>query len=370
MNRVQRGELIRKIITQVRSQEYPYEKRPPQKMSWSNYDVAQCNEIADVLELIRMLVDSAEEKLNSRRPPLKTGPGRPAISAADITKVLLAQSYFGVSNRVAEGLIRLFWRNLGLRECFSYKTIERGYDRRAVDEVLDEVFALTNAPIRGLEKVFSIDGSGTPTHTRQNYSEERERQRGNARRRRGTEGSTEFPKGDHDFVYSIAMVGARFKLISSWQSTTDHSVTEHSFFEPLLRETYALHPGMEMVVGDGAYATRPCCNAAGELVVTPRFLPRRNVTFKRKGSAHWVDMLFALAKDPQRWLAELYQREASESTNSVLKRRNPAPLRKRLSTRRCTEDRLRGICHNIRRLCYLEYMARVAVRPAARHSAR
>lgn len=43
VDRVQRGEFIRKIVSQVRAHEYPYEKRPPEKVSWSTYDIAQCN---------------------------------------------------------------------------------------------------------------------------------------------------------------------------------------------------------------------------------------------------------------------------------------------------------------------------------------
>lgn len=353
VDRVQRGEFIRKIVSQVRAHEYPYEKRPPEKASWSTYDIAQCNEIADVLELIRTLVDSAEERIESRHPPSKPSPGRPPVAAADVAKVLLAQSYFGVSNRVAEGLIRLFWRNLGLRERFSYKTIERGYDRHAVDELLDEVFTLTNISVQGLEKVFSIDGSRTPTHVRQNYAEERDRQK---REGKTVGGSAAFPRSRHDFVYSVSMVGTRFKLVSAWESTVDHSRHEMSFFEPLLREARERHPGMDMVVGDGAYATRPCCNVASKLGVVPRFLPRRSATLERKGSAAWVEMLFALAEDPDGWLSDYYRREASESVNSVIKRENPSPLRKRIGGRRCIEDKLRGACHNIRRLCYLSYL--------------
>ena len=39
------------------------------------------------------------------------------------------------------------------------------------------VFKLTNEPVRGLEKVFSVDGSGSPTSVKQNYAQDRERQR-------------------------------------------------------------------------------------------------------------------------------------------------------------------------------------------------
>jgi len=177
------SETVRKIITQVRTQEFSYKERPPKKINWTQYDRAQIHEIADTLEFIRALVDNAARRIASRHRESDKKPGRPATDAIDVTKVLLLQSYFGVANRVAEGLLELFWEKLGLEETFSYKTIERGYDREAVNELLDEALRLTNAPVKGLEKVFSIDGSGSPTRMRQSYSADREQQR---KKKKGT----------------------------------------------------------------------------------------------------------------------------------------------------------------------------------------
>jgi len=354
------SETVRKIITQVRTQEFQYKERPPKKINWTQYDRAQIHEIADTLEFIRVLVDTAARRIALRCQDSDKKPGRPPTDAADITKVILLQSYFGVANRVAEGLLELFWEKLGLQESFSYKTIERGYDRDAVNEILDEALRLTNAPVQGLEKVFSIDGSGSPTRMRQSYSADRERQR---KKGDGAESSDRFAHGLHDYVYSVITVGIRYKLITAYHNTTDHSIGELAFFEDSMRETKTLHPAIEMVAGDGLYAGRPCCRIVNEIGAIPRFLPRRNVTRKRLGVKAWMDMLDDLANDPQGWLKEYYQREASETVNSVMKRLNQWPLRKRLNPRKRTEDRLRGLCYNIRQLCYLVYLADLVVLP-------
>jgi len=354
------SETVRKIITQVRTQEFSYKERPPKKINWTQYDRAQIHEIADTLEFIRVLVDTAARRIASRHQESDKKPGRPATGAIDVTKVLLLQSYFGVANRVAEGLLELFWEKLGLQESFSYKTIERGYDRETVNEILNEALRLTNAPVKGLEKVFSIDGSGSPTRMRQSYSADREQQR---KKGDGTECSDKFAQGMHDYVYSIITVGARYKLITSYQNTTNHSIGELAFFEDSMNETKGLHPDMEMVTGDGLFATRPCCRIVNQLGAIPRFLPRRNVTRQRKGVKAWMDMLDDLVDNPQGWLRDYYQREASESVNSVIKRLNQWPLRKRLNPRKRTEDRLRGLCYNIRQLCYLVYLADLVVLP-------
>ena len=358
MNSEQRLLFLQNIIGQARDQELPYEKRPKKNVNWTLYDIAQCNEIIDALDLIRDLVDAAATRVNTRSTPEKPGPGRPAIAPSDIAKALLLQSYFGASNRVAEGLLGLLGPKLGIEGRFSYKTIERGYDREAVNDILDEALRVSNVPIEGLERTFSIDGSGTPTRMMQNYAHDRERQR---KGRKGDEKDADktddsFPKGHRDYVYAVATVGTEHKLIASYQNSNDHSKGEISFFQQAAEETKALHPDMDMLCADGIYANRPACEILQELGITPRMLPKRNSTLKRKGVFSWTQMLMALLRDPQGWLRQYYLREASETVNSMLKRRNPGPLRKRLDDRKLTEDLLRGLNHNVRRLCYLYYL--------------
>ena len=349
---VDRADFLHKLITSVREQDFPYQKRSKKRMDWSSYDTAQCTEIADMLDLIRDLVDAADQRVRARKTPEKPSPGRPPVEAADVAKVMMAQSYLGLSNRGAEGMLILFWRNLGIKRAFSYKTIERGYDKEAVNEILDEVMDLSNEPIEGKETTFSIDGSGTPTNVRQNYSDDRKRQNGKSKKAK----NDAFPKGDRDYVYAVAVIGTRYKIFSSYQNTSRHDISELAFVDKAVAETKVLHPEMDMLCGDGYFANRNVCKTLQDHGVTPRLLPRRNATTKRKGVFSWTQMVMELMKDPQQWLSEYYKREASETGFSMLKLRNPGPLKKRLIPRRLTEDRLRGLIHNARRLCYLYYL--------------
>jgi len=330
--------LVRKLIDSARRGEMDYEGRPPPKVDWTAYDLAQTRELADMVAMIRELVDAAETRLRERR---KRRPGRPATPAADIAKVLLLQAYLEVPNRVAQGLVLLFGEKLGLSREFSYKTIERGYDRRAVRRMLDEVFALTNEPVRGLERVLSVDGTGLPTSVKQNYERD-------ARSKEG--------RGALGYMRAVAVIGTSFKLFAGWRSTEDPAGSELALFPDALREARAHQPGMAVVVGDGIYAGRPQCRLVGELGAVPRFLPRRNATLKRFGVREWVDMLQAMARDPQAWFADFHLRSLSETGFSVLKNRK-GPLRKRLSVRKETEGFLDVVAHNIRRLNQLRYLA-------------
>ena len=354
------ADLVRKLITAARDGDADYEPRPPAKMDWGLYDMAQTREIADTLELTRRLVDAAEERLLPRVGKRARRRGRPPTPAADIAKVLIMQTYFGVPNRVAESLLLLFGEKLGISREFSYKTIERGYDRAAVNRILDEVVALTNAPVQGLEKVFAPDGTGMPASGKENYAEKRAKQSEKNREAGGWPDEVPSPKSSpggrvRQPVFGAGMIGVRSKLWTAWKGSCDPHVGELAHFGENLARTKALHPEMEMVTGDGAYAGRPQCRLVAEVGAVPRFLPRRNATLKREGVKAWMDMLLAMAEDPQRWFGEYYQREAVETGNSMTKNRK-GPLRKKLDARKETETYLRFVQHNVRRLAQLRWL--------------
>jgi transposase len=349
------GETVRKIVTAAREGVLAYEKREPTPRSWSAYDLAQTREIADTLELTRHLVEAAEARLLNRVGCRARKRGRPPTPAADIAKVLIMQTYFGVPNRVAEGLILLFGEKLGLSREFSYKAIERGYDRETVNRLLDEVVALTNIPIQGLETTFSADGTGMPTSGKENYANQRDRQSSEGREAGTWPGEAERP-ARREYVFGVGILGTKYKLYSAWSGSCDRHVGELALFPELLVRTKELHPGMEMLVGDGLYAGRPQCDLVAKAGAVPRFLPRRNVTLKREGVKAWAEMLLSMAEDPQQWFREYYQREASECGFAMVKKRKGA-LRKRLRRRKETETYLRFVQHNVTRLAQLRWVA-------------
>ena len=164
---------LRELAKSVRSGTFHYDGRPKRSLDWSSYNEAQVNEMADTLNLIRRFVDRA----SARIPERPRGRGRPPFPARDVAKALLLQTYFGVSDRVAAGLARLFKEKLGITNEFSYKTIERGYDPSPVSEILREVFRLTNEHGNARETTFSVDGTGEPTSSKVNYESVRSEQR-------------------------------------------------------------------------------------------------------------------------------------------------------------------------------------------------
>ena len=354
---------LRDLVKSVRSGEFEYDERSKKSLDWSSYTEAQAYELADMLYTITKLVDEATNRLPAEELEKKRGRGRPPVySPADIAKVMLMQSYFGVSNRVAAGLALVFREKLRLSDTFSYKTIERGYDPGPVTRILQEVFRMTNEYGNANEDTFSFDGTGEPTSTKVNYESVRSEQQ--QQKRNDDEGPTaaagtwpaSSPSSKHSFQYSESSVGVHTKIFGGATSTPDHSVGELLMFPSVLSQTHINCPGMKTALGDALYSNRPACSMVAQYGAKPYFFPKVNSIFMSHGVPSWKEMMYEFVDDPQQWLRVYHMRSISETANSMDKRRFPWKLKKRLAWRKDVESFLRRDVHNIRQYCYLSYL--------------
>jgi len=364
---------LRQTILDIRNKTYPYKNKQLKKIDFTKYNLAQINEITDVLQSIRNIVDLADQRIQQRDPPQK-GPGRPKAPPKDVVKVQLLETYFGISDRVAEGFFNLFREKLGISSEFCYKTIERGYDPERSDELVEEILKITNEIGNAHETKFSIDGTGDPCTSKVNYESKRSQQRAKKQTKSNNKPveNTNKPidnRGDnkaggvdcfagrrHDFQYCVFTVGVTTKIIGGFATSDDHHRGELSFFQEVVEQTVANCPCFDVLLGDGLYANRVVCGLLEQQELTAYFLPRSNVTFKSRGVALWKRMLYGLVLNPQLWLESYHDRSISESANSMLKRREPAKIRKKLSPRKGVAEAFKVLVHNIRQICYLKYL--------------
>ena len=294
----------------------------------------------------------------SNIPEKKKTAGRPPTPASDIVKVMLMQAYFGMPNRIAQGFLRLFGEKLGIPSSFSYKTIERGYDPDRTKELLDEVHRIMNLSGNPEENIFSTDGTGDPTTMKVNYESKRSMQRQEKEKHTGNdkEKSDAFPstKGKHDFQYSSFAAGVHTKIIAGFVTTDDHSIGELTMFPGIMSQTMDLAPKIEEMLGDALYSARNILSITEKYGIDPYFLPKTNATFKAKGVASWKNMLYGFMDGTQSWLEHYHMRSISECVNSMMKRKMPAKIRKKLPRRKKTEETLKINMHNLRQYSYLK----------------
>ena len=350
---------LQNIVTAIRNKTFVYEEKEEKPRDWSKYDGAQLNEIADMFHAINLAVDIASERVRSREKKRKRLPGGPRIPPDDVAKLMLLQGYFGFSNRVATGFLKVFTA-IKFSTAFSYKTLERGYDPRCTRPILDELFRLTNEWSNFNETVCGIDGSGDPTTMKINYESKRTDQR---KKKVGVKTTQEVittwpttqKKGD--FQYSVLSCGIHTKIIAGFSTTGNHHVGELSQAPDVMKQTSKNVPNLSIVVGDGLYANRPFCQLVYLCNAALYSIPKSNSTLRNRGYEDWSRMTYELVLDPQGFLDMFHNRSISETVNSMMKRREPTPIRKRLPWRKDSEEHLKKDLHNLRQSCYLTYVA-------------
>jgi transposase len=318
--------------------------------------MAQENEIPDVLHMIGKLVDAASALL--KLPPRIDSGGRDPFPEDDLAKFILAQQYDGRSNRVVVGLLKTWSKEMGIvqnRQHLCYKTLERAYDDPDVVALLNEVFFLTQEPVKDKEHEFAPDGTCYPTTIKKNWESSKDEILKIAHKQRSKEESPKERKR-HEFEKSVLVVGTTFKIIAAFARTATPTSHESPYLRPLLNQVAELYAYVAKVCMDAEYLSRDNCKfVRQEIRAVPRIFPKRGITLNSKGSEAWKSMLLEFVNDTQKWLEEYHSRSIVETVNSTMKRLFPNPLRKKLVERRATELFARIVVYNIRQLVYLCY---------------
>ena len=131
---------------------------------------------------------------------------------------------------------------------FSYKTIERGYDREPVNKILDEIIVITNESVEGKETTFSFDGTGFSASNKENYADKRQKQNHkkakSASSAKDGQADDSFPKSNSvakmGFSYAVVGVGVQYKLISGMSISPDHLIGETTMFPEAFDQTLGL----------------------------------------------------------------------------------------------------------------------------------
>jgi transposase len=339
---------LKKLLGNIKSGDFKYEHREKKQINWSAYDQAQINEITDMLDYIRDIVDRAVYELHiiDRYAEDRKKPGQPPVLPGYLAKSILVQQYFQASNRVAQGLIKLFREKLDISSSFSYKSIERAYSNSYVKEILHRVFLLTQEPVAHLETEFSTDGTGIPTSIKYNYEREKY-------------GKKKDDRNLDSFEQAIITIGSTYQIIADFVVTTNPHAGESPYLEKAVSKVADIYQQIDLWSGDAGYDSRANASAIGAVGAIPRIYPKKNDTFQAKGSPEWKKMHYSFVENTQEWLREYHKRSLSETVNSTYLRMFPKPLARRMRLRRKYEAFTRACGYNIKRLVYLKYLENI-----------
>jgi len=340
--------VLREILSRIDSGDFKYEKREKKRINWNLYDQAQISEINDMLIFFANIVDEAVRDLilEERYKDELKKPGKPSIFPGDLAKSILLQQYFHTPNRVTIGLVHLFKEKMRIRSSFSYKSIERAYENRFVQEILSWIFIETQQPFVEKETRFSTDGTGISISMKYNYEYEKY-------------GNTGSEMKLDQFEQAIITIGSTFQIISDFVITDNPHAGESPYLRQSIEKVSGIYQNIELWSADAAYNSRENATAIAHVGGKARIYPKKNDTFLAKGSPEWKRNHNDFITDPQSWLKDYHERSLSESVNSAFLRMYPLPLARRLKNRRLVEAFTRACGYNIKRIIYLKYLKKI-----------
>lgn len=152
-------------------------------------------------------------------------------------------------------------------------------------------------------------------------------------------------------------MGVHTKIIAGFSTVDNHKIGELAQAAVAVEQTVQNVPNFALMLGDTLYANKPFCALIESCNAALYSLPKSNVTLRARGVPGWKRMAYELILDPQGFLEVYHGRSMSETANSMMKRREPTPIKKRLPGRRNMEEYVKVDIHNLRQSCYLVYLA-------------
>jgi len=299
----------------------------------SLYTLAQENEIFVFLNYLPKAVMKAVENKS-----LWQGQGRPPKDLYDILVCLTIQRYIGWSCRRSVGIIKLLCRFACIPvDIPSWRTLCRYRTNQFIRPYLDNLVEETSKPISLLENDFSTDASGVSTKTFSSWYSIRTKKK--------------IRKRDHimTHVTTSRMLNAAVAVdVDCTKGRDSVYMREHI---DRVKKNFHINDWC----GDGAYCSRDNCDKVRGAGGNPWFKPKKNTTFKKRGSKAYYDMILAYIIETEESLKHYHKRSNSESTFSAKKRKFGNCVRSKNDIGKENEEHLAWAGYNLSVLSRAKY---------------
>jgi len=251
-----------------------YEDREPRKIDWVAYNLSQIDNIEETIKFIEKEVNRCDY------PPKKVG--KPLTNPKALTKAILICEAFGLTERDAQGFLRVFGKSVGLKE-LDDRVIGNAYDKQEVAYILQQIFDRT----KDSDGKLNGDGTGLETSRRQNYGKER--------------------TSTKEFLTCI--VDSR-EIVQAFDfSGEDECKAMFELIEEVEGDSLRL---------DAGFNCRELIRNIAERGMLPYVYPIKSN--KINGGEAWREMYMEFFTDVIQWLREYYLRVHTESFHSAFKR--------------------------------------------------
>jgi hypothetical protein len=325
----------------------PEQKRKTYKQEWHEYNLAQTNEKAKLLELLYELTRDVEDL------PRKGVAGRNRLPLRDMIFCVAFKTYSLFSGRrfisdLREAQARGFISHTPhFNSIFNYLELEE------MTAWLKQLIVTSSLPLKAVEWDFAVDSSGFSTGFYQRWSEAKW---GNVRTLFGEKLPNEVNR--KDWVKVHIMCGVKTNIITAVEVTDAHA-GDSPQFRPLVNATAENFP-IQSVAADKAYSAEKNL----KLVLVKGGMPyvdfRSNATDKNRRSGDvWKRMVLFYQYNQDTFMEHYHKRSNVESTFSMVKAKFGEKVRSKTETARVNEVLCKILCHNL--CCVIQSMYELGI---------
>ena len=289
-----------------------YEAEEKSQIDWSSYTRTEIDSAYETLTFIRDSVDRADYMATTGKA------GKPLTDPKILAKAILLCEALSLTERSAQGWLKILGPFLGIYEHLDDRTIGEAYDKPEVLYILKQIFEAT----KHSDCILSGDGTGLETSRKQNY---------------------ESNKKSGEYMTSI--VDSR-EIVQAFDISGEQ---ECRVMHKLIKGVYG-----DSLRLDAGFNDRELVRKIAEKGMTPYVFPRINNNLN--GHLTWKSMYMTLFLDVMTWLTEYHIRSHTESFHASFKARNGIITKRRFSCQ-LSQVTARIILHNRRRISYFGKLA-------------
>ncbi len=306
------NEEFRAMIPLLREKDF-YEPEEHRIISWPEYNLSQIDDAYETLAFIRDSVDKTEYLV------IKGKTGRPLTDPKILAKAVLLCETLGLTERTAQGWLKIIGSFLGINEPLDDKTIGDAYDKLEVVHILKQVFEESKTS----DGILGGDGTGLETSRKQNYESQKK-------------------SGE----YMTSIVDSR-EIVQAFDISGE-------------QECRAMHKLIENVYGnslrlDAGFNDRELVRKIAEKNMIPYVFPKKNNNIN--GKLAWKTMYLELFYDVMYWLTQYHLRSHTESFHASFKTKHGMITKRRPMTK-LSQVTARIILHNRRRTSYFSKLVK------------
>ncbi len=293
------------------------------QQAWSAYNEAQIKEGVLFDKFLADLVRTVDDPR-----PIQVH-GRPHIDFNISLTMTIKKIYSQLSSRRSMSLFGVLKEKGYLDNVPHFNTMSVVLNREDITPVLQELVAITSAPLKSVETDFAVDSSGFRTRSFSPYVDDKY----------GT-------KREHKWIKAHICVGTKTNIITALKITEGYGSDTKEFIQ-LAQTTKDNGFEIKEISADKAYSSRANLSYIDDMGGTAYIPFKSNSRARPKGSRIWNKMYHYFNMNKDEFMVHYHKRSNVESTFASIKRKLGDTLRSKNSTAQINELLCKIIAYNI-----------------------